>query len=84
MTREWLPKPVYKYNDRQDVLQVFYSDRVNYYGDDEYYKDYPDLYVLRDEDTEEIIGFTILYYSEYKPHLPELYPEHFKNLDELP
>ena len=76
MTREWLPKPVYKYNDRQDVLNVFYSE--------EYQKDYPYLYVLRDDDTEEVIGFTILDYSKYKAHLPELYPEHFKNLDELP
>ena len=84
MTREWLPKPVYKYNDRQDVLNVFYSDRVHYYGDEEYQKDYPYLYVLRDDDTEEVIGFTILDYSKYKAHLPELYPEYFKNLDELP
>ena len=84
MTREWLQRPIYKYDDDHDVLQVFYSDRVNYYGDEEYRKDYPELYVLRDDDTEEVIGFTILDYSKYKPHLPELYPDHFKNLDELP
>lgn len=84
MTREWLSKPVYKYNEWQDVLNVFYSDRVHYYGDEEYKENYPYLYVLRDDDTEEIIGFTILDYSKYKAHLPELYPEQFKNLDELP
>ena len=84
MTREWLQRPIYKYDDDHDVLQVFYSDRVNYYGDEEYRNDYPELYVLRDDDTEEVIGFTILDYSKYKAHLPELYPEYFKNLDELP
>ena len=84
MTRKWYDKPIVNYDKDHDMLSVFYSARINYYGDEEFYKDYPELYVLRDDDTEEIIGFTILYYSEYKPHLPELYPEYFKNLDELP
>ena len=84
MTRKWFDKPIFNYDERHDMLSVFYSERAHYYGDEEYKKDYPELYVLRDDDTEEIIGFTILDYSKYKPHLPELYPEQFKNLDELP
>ena len=84
MTREWLSKPVYNYDSKHDLLSIFYSDRYNYYGDDEFYKEFPDLYVLRDDDTEEIIGFTIFFYSKYKPYLPKLYPQCFKNLNELP
>ena len=84
MTRKWYDKPIINYDKDSDLLSVFYSARVHYYGDEEYQKDYPYLYVLRDDDTEEVIGFTILDYSKYKAHLPELYPDHFKNLDELP
>ena len=84
MTRKWYDKPVYNYDKKNDLLSIFYSARVNYYGDEEYYKDYPELYVMRDDDTEEVIGFAIFDYSKYKAHLPELYPDHFKNLDELP
>ena len=84
MTRKWYDKPICNYDEQHDMLTVFYSDRIHYYGDEEFQKKYPELYVLRDDDTEEVIGFTILDYSKYKPHLPELYPDHFKNLDELP
>ena len=84
--REWLPEPIYNYDKGQDCMHIFYSD-INWFycsGDEEYPKDYPDLYVIRDDSTNEIVGFTILDYSKYKNDLPKLYPQCFKNLDELP
>lgn len=47
------------YDEENDVLYVGLKDRNNSYGDD-----IDDLIVLRDMDTDEITGFTILDFSE--------------------
>lgn len=45
-----------KHDARHDVLHVYLNNRCSYrYASAD--EEYPDIYVLRDDDTDEIVGF---------------------------
>jgi len=51
-------KQVNKYDERHDVLHIFLGSQQNAFADEEA----PGVYVNRDEDSDEIVGLTILDY----------------------
>ena len=59
-----------KYDERHDVLHVFMGDQHNAFADEEV----PGIYVNRDEDSNEIVGFTILDYSKKRATAKEKFP----------
>ena len=67
--------PIKKYDERQDVLHVYLSKRCN-----EYYasatEEESDVYVLRDDDTNEVVGFKILDYTKNAHKVRKKYPEY--------
>lgn len=63
--------PVNKYDERHDVLHMFLGSSYNSFGDEEL----PGIYVNRDEDSNKIVGFTILDYSERRASAKKNYPQ---------
>ena len=76
MTDEYI---TYKYNAKSDVMHVFFTQRYKdadagyYMADDITYN----IYELRDERTEDLVGFIILDYRRNKPELVKRYPQYF-------
>ena len=74
MKEERTVYPINKYDSRHDVLHIYLSSRCNEY-DASADEEYPNIYVLRDDDTAEIVGFKILNFkknlSEAKKHYPQ-------------
>ena len=64
-------KQVNKYDERHDVLHIFLGSQQNAFADEEA----PGVYVNRDEDSDEIVGLTILDYSKKRPAVKEKYPK---------
>lgn len=63
--------PMSKYDARHDVLHVFLASQRNAYADEEY----PGIYVNRNDDTNQIVGFTILDFKENELMAKKLYPQ---------
>ena len=63
-------KQVNKYDERHDVLHIFLGSQQNAFADEEA----PGVYVNRDEDSDEIVGLTILDYSKKRAAVKEKYP----------
>jgi len=63
-----------KYDERHDVLHVFLGkcNSFDAYAEEEY----PGIFIKKCEDTEEIVGLTILDYQKRKGELSELLPEY--------
>lgn len=67
--------PINKYDRRHDVLHVYLSDKCNWY-DASSEEDVRDIYVIKTDDTDEIVGFKILDYHKNVAKARELYPQY--------
>ena len=61
-----------KYDKQHDVLHVFLASQENSSADEEF----PGIYVHRNDDTEMIVGFTIMDFSRNKEQVQKLYPQY--------
>ena len=67
--------PINKYDERHDVLHVYLNRRCNEY-DASADEEYPDVYVLKDDDTNEIVGFKILNFKKNESVFKKYYPQY--------
>lgn len=51
-----------KYDERHDILHVFLGSPINAFADEEF----PGIYVSRNDDTNDIVGLTIIDYTKKK------------------
>ena len=65
---------VNKYDADHDVLHVFLSD--NYWKNSSSDEEADDIYVTRDDDTNELLGFVILDYKENVEIVKKMYPQY--------
>lgn len=63
--------PVNKYDSRHDVLHMFLDSPYDAFFDEEA----PGIYVNRNEDSNEIVGFTVLDYSKRREQVKKQYPQ---------
>ena len=67
--------PISKYDARHDVLHVYLSWRCNeFHASSE--EPVHDIYVIYDDDTDEIVGFKILNYKRNVEKAREMYPQY--------
>ena len=66
--------PINKYDKRHDVLHVFLSHHN--FGDSSSEEEANDIYVTRNDDTNEIVGFTILDYKRNADIVKKMYPQY--------
>ena len=64
--------PINKYDDEHDVLHVFLKSRRNAFADEEQ----KDIYVFRNDESDEIVGFTVMDYSKNADRVKTLYPQY--------
>ena len=67
--------PINKYDERHDVLHVYLNNRCNY-RDASADEEYPNVYVLKDDDTDEIVGFKILDFTKTVGKVKKIYPQY--------
>ena len=65
---------VNKYDADHDVLHVFLSD--NYWKNSSSDEEADDIYVTRDDDTNELLGFVILDYQKNVEIVKKMYPQY--------
>lgn len=63
-----------KYDKRHDILHVFLGSPINAFADEEF----PGIYVSRNDDTNDIVGLTIIDYTKKKQLLKNYFPNIFK------
>ena len=63
-----------KYDERHDILHVFLGSPINAFADEEF----PGIYVSRNDDTNDIVGLTIIDYTKKKQLLKNYFPNIFK------
>ena len=63
-----------KYDKRHDILHVFLGSPINAFADEEF----PGIYVSRNDDTNDIVGLTIIDYTKKKQLLKDYFPNIFK------
>lgn len=63
-----------KYDERHDILHVFLGSPINAFTDEEF----PGIYVSRNDDTNDIVGLTIIDYTKKKQLLKNYFPNIFK------
>ena len=68
--------PINKYDKRHDVLHVFLASQRNSSADEEF----PGVYVNRNDDTEMIVGFTIMNFSQNGEQAKKMYPQYNFNV----
>lgn len=75
MEQESIIFPVKKYDARHDVLHVYLNKRCNwYYSSAE--EPAHDIYVIYDDDTDEIVGFKILDYKRNVDKARQMFPQY--------
>ena len=67
--------PVNKYDADHDVLHVYLSERCNFH-DSSAEEPVKDIYVLYDDDTDEITGFKILDFKQNAEKVRQMYPQY--------
>ena len=67
--------PVKKYDARHDVLHVYLSPRCNDFHASAEARVH-NIYVIYDDDTDEIVGFKILDYRRNVEKAREMYPQY--------
>lgn len=75
MKEERTVYPINKYDSRHDILHIYLSNKCNEYNasaDEEY----PNVYVLKDDDTDEIVGFKILDFTKNVGKVEKIYPQY--------
>ena len=63
-----------KYDKRHDILHVLLGSPINAFADEEF----PGIYVSRNDDTNDIVGLTIIDYTKKKQLLKNYFPNIFK------
>lgn len=63
--------PINKYDDEHDVLHVYLKSQRDAFADEEQ----KDIYVFRNDESDEIVGFTVMDYSKNADRLKSLYPQ---------
>lgn len=63
--------PINKYDDAHDVLHVYLKSQRDAFADEEQ----KDIYVFRNDESDEIVGFTIIDYSKNAARVKALYPQ---------
>lgn len=66
--------PVNKYDSRHDILHIYLNKRCNEY-DASAEEESPNVYVLKDDDTDEIVGFKILDFTKNVGKVSKMYPQ---------
>lgn len=64
--------PIKRYDKQHDVLHVFLESQRNSSADEEF----PGVYVNRNDDTEMIVGFTIMDFKKNGAQAKKLYPQY--------
>ena len=67
--------PVIKYDSDHDVLHVYLNERCNYY-DASAEEPVKDIYVIYDDETDEVVGFKILDYKRNVEIARKMYPQY--------
>jgi len=70
------PYPITRYDARHDVLHLFLSEQYDSSAEEEM----PGIYVQKKDDTEDIVGFTILDFKENRHKVEKMYPQYLKYL----
>ena len=71
--------PISKYDERHDVLHVYLDSRCNEY-EASAEEEYPNIYVMKDDDTDETVGFKILDFKRNAAKVARIYPQYnFRN-----
>jgi hypothetical protein len=65
-------RPEVKYDQRHDVLHVFLGSPINAFVDEEY----PGIYINRNEDTDTIVGMTVMDFKIRKAFFLKLFPQY--------
>ena len=72
--------PISKYDERHDVLHVYLSERCNDY-EASAEEEYPNIYVMKDDATDETVGFKILDFTKNADRMTKIYPQYnFQNI----
>ena len=72
---EQIQYPLLKYDEHHDVMHVYLSKRCNEY-ESSAEEEYPDVYVLKDDETDETVGFKILDYKKNAKKVAKRYPQY--------
>lgn len=75
MGKEYNTYPVKRYDDDNDVLHIYLSPRCNEWQASAEEPTH-DVYVLMDDDTDEIVGFKILNFRKNGDKAQRLYPQY--------
>lgn len=67
--------PVSKYDSYYDVLHIYLSPKCNWYEASSE-EDVRDIYVIKTDDTDEIVGFKILDYHKNVDKARAMYPDY--------
>ena len=63
--------PIRKYDARHDVMHVYLKSQQDAFADEEQ----KDIYVFRNDTSDEIVGFTIMDFSKNIGRVKALYPQ---------
>lgn len=69
--------PVRLYDNQNDVFYIYLDSQYNAFADEEQ----PDIYVIRNDDDNRIVGFKILDFKNNKKKFKIRYPQYGKILD---
>lgn len=69
--------PVLLYDNQNDVFYIYLESQYNAFADEEQ----PDIYVMRNDDDNRIVGFKILDFKNNKTKFKICYPQYGKILD---
>ena len=61
-----------KYDERHDVLHVFLGSRANAFTEE----DFPGVYIDRNDDTDEIVGLTLMDYKKRRRDITKWLPQY--------
>ena len=67
--------PISKYDERHDVLHVYLDSRCNEY-EASAEEEYPNIYVMKADDTDETVGFKILDFKRNAAKAARIYPQY--------
>lgn len=75
MNEERTIYPISKYDKRHDVLHVYLNEHCNEY-DASAEEEYPNIYVMKDDVTDETVGFKILDFTKNLDKITTIYPQY--------
>jgi len=65
-----------KYDERHDVLHVFFGSLANAFSEEEF----PGVYIYRNDDTDEVVGMTLMGYKERHRKIAQWLPQYEFNV----